>query len=172
MAVAFALLAATVLISSCGGTSDSSGGPSVSTSAPAAPPRVGKPIRMRAGATTLVVTPRRVSFPLRGSGVLLSPGDRAAGVEITVRNVGHGVYDSSSESDVALRASDAELAQPSFASEGPCATTEIDFLKDVQPGESRSGCVVFDVPKGARPAAVRFALEGRQASGRSWLVGR
>ena len=63
-----------------------------------------------------------------------------------------------------------ELAEPSFASQGSCATSEVDFLKEVQPGESRSGCVAFDVPKGARPAAVRFSPEGRQASGRTWLV--
>jgi len=40
----------------------------------------------------------------------------------------------------------------------------------VQPGETRSGCVAFDVPRGARPAAVRFAPEGRSALGRTWLV--
>jgi hypothetical protein len=125
---------------------------------------------MRAGATTLVVTVRQVTFPLRGSGALVGPGDRAAGVDVSVRNAGHGVYDSSSESDVGLRDSSGELAEPSFAAQGRCATSEIDFLKEVQPGETRSGCVAFDVPRGARPAAVRFAPEGRSALGRTWLV--
>jgi len=124
---------------------------------------------MRAGATTLVVTARRVIFPLRGSGMLLTPGDAAAGVEMSVRNVGDGVYDSSSESDVGLRTT-GEPANPGFASHGACTTTEIDFLKEVQPGESRSGCVAFDVPKGAQPAAVTFSPRGGGAAGRTWIV--
>ena len=118
------------------------------------------------------MTPRRVIFPLRGSGALLSPGDRAAGVEVSVRNVGHGIYDSSSESDVKLRVSKGGLAETAFASSGPCATSEIDFLKEVQPGESRSGCVTFDLPKGAKPTAVRFSPEGRPAGGQTWVVKR
>ena len=127
---------------------------------------------MRAGATTIVVTPRRVIFPLRGSGATLAPGDRAAGVDLTLRNVGHGVYDSSSESDVRLRSSGGSFAEPAFTSGGPCATTEIDFLKEVQPGESRSGCIAFDLPKGTKPVAVQFSPEGRPAAGRTWVVKR
>jgi hypothetical protein len=118
-----------------------------------------------------VVTVRRVSFPLRGSGALLPPGDQAAGVEVSVRNVGHGVYDSSSESDVSLHTTRGD-AGPAFASTGPCATTEVDFLKEVEPGESRTGCVAFDVPKGAKPATARFAPDGRRAAGTAWLVRR
>jgi hypothetical protein len=163
-------VAISVAASSCGGGGSS--GSTASSTTPAAPPPVGKPIRVRAGATTLVVTPRRVLFPLRGSGALLSPGDRAAGVEVTVHNVGHGVYDSSSESDVKLRASEGGFAEPAFVSSGPCATSEIDFLKEVQPGESRSGCVAFDLPKRARPVAVRFSPEGRPVGGQTWLVKR
>ncbi|MDX6608064.1 MAG: hypothetical protein QOD14_2604 [Solirubrobacterales bacterium] len=125
---------------------------------------------MRTDGTMLVVTIRGVTFPLRGSGALLGPGDRAAGVDVSVRNVGHGVYDSSSESDVSLRDSLGDVAEPSFAAHGPCATSEIDFLKLVQPGESRSGCVAFDVPRGTRPATVRFAPDGRATLGRTWLV--
>jgi uncharacterized protein DUF4352 len=119
-----------------------------------------------------VVVPRRVIFPLRGSGATLAPGDRAAGVELVVRNTGHGLYDSSSESDVKLRSSGGSFAGPAFASSGPCATTEIDFLKEVSPGESRSGCVAFDLPKGTKPVAVRFSPEGRPEGGRTWVVKR
>lgn len=133
---------------------------------------MGQSVRIPAGGTALVVTARRVIFPLRGSGALLARGERAAGVELTVRNAGHGVYDSSSESDVGVRTDAGQPAETAFASSGPCATTEIDFLKQVQPGESRSGCVAFDLPRGTRPAAVRFAPEGRQAAARTWLVRR
>jgi len=164
-----ATLASSMAISSCGGGGSSSGS-TQSASPPVGPPAVGKPIRVRAGATALVVTPRRVIFPLRGSGALLSPGDRAAGVEIAVHNVGHAVYDSSSESDVKLRASQGGFAEPAFASSGPCATSEIDFLKDVEPGESRSGCVAFDLPRGTKPTAVRFSPEGRPSGGQAWAV--
>ena len=140
-----------------------------------APPPVGKPLRLSAGATRLVVTPRRVIFPLRGSGATVVPGDRAAGVELTVRNVGHDVYDSSSESDVKLRSSSGSFAGPAFASSGPCATTEIDFLKEVEPGESRTGCVAFDLPRkrDARGGAVltRGPTRGRADLGRREMRG-
>jgi hypothetical protein len=127
---------------------------------------------MPAGGTSLVVTVRRVTFPLRGSGMLLSPGDAAAGVEVSIRNTGQGVYDSSSESDVSLRTSSGAPAEPGFASQGPCATSEIDFLKEVQPGEFRSGCVAFDVPRRAKPAKVRFSPEGQDRLARTWVVRR
>ena len=169
--IALALIAGAPLISSCGGSGTSSAEVTTGTTTDvASPPTVGKSLRMGAGETTLIVTARRVTFPLRGTGAMLAPGDRAAAVDVSVRNVGHAVYDSSSESDVGLRTSAGELAEPSFASQGSCVTSEVDFLKEVQPGESRSGCVAFDVPKGARPVAVRFSPEGPQASGRTWLV--
>jgi hypothetical protein len=168
---ALALAALSLTLAGCGGSSPSStaGG---AKSARSAPPAVGKPIRIRPDGTTLVVNVRRVIFPLRGSGVLLSPGDRAAGVEVAVRNAGRAVYDSSSESDVALETSTGTPATPGFASSGPCRTSEIDFLKEVQPGESRSGCVAFDVPKGSKPAKVRFAPEGESGLAQAWVVRR
>jgi hypothetical protein len=170
LAMALAVLAA-VLIASCGG-SGSTQSTSAAPQGPSGPPAVGTSTRVHASATMLVVTPRRVIFPLRGSGATLAPGDRAAGVDLTVRNVGHGVYDSSSESDVKLRSSGGSFAGPAFASSGPCATTEIDFLKEVSPGESRSGCVAFDLPGGTKPVAVRFSPEGRPAGGQTWVVKR
>jgi hypothetical protein len=169
--VALALIVACALISSCGESSSSDQPASNAAPAPPAPPAVGRSLRIQANATALVVTVSRVDFPLRGTGALLSPGDRAAGVDIAVRNVGHGVYDSSSESDVHLRTSAGD-AEPSFASQGSCATSEIDFLKEVEPGESRRGCVAFDVARDGRPIAVRFEPEGRAARGRTWLVKR
>ena len=167
---AVALIALGVLLSSCGGSSSSSSGGSGGSATQASAPALGHSVRMHASGTTLIVTVRRVIFPLRGSGILLSPGDAAAGVDVAIRNSGHGVYDSSSESDVSLRTDSGAQAVPGFAQRGQCQTTEIDFLKEVSPGESRSGCVAFDVPKGSKPAAVRFSPEGRTALGRTWVV--
>jgi Domain of unknown function (DUF4352) len=158
-----------VLLGSCG-DDDSSSPESGESGTQAEQPQVGQSVRMPAGETTLVVTVRKVIFPLRGSGALLAPGDRAAGVEVAVRNAGKGIYDSSSESDVGLRLSSAQFAEASYASRGPCATSEVDFLKEVTPGESRSGCVAFDVPKQEKPRAVRFAPEGRDAQARTWVI--
>jgi hypothetical protein len=163
-------LLAPALLSACGGSSSTES--SSSTAASLGPPPVATFLRIRAGSTTLVVNPRRVIFPLRGSGALLAPGDRAAGVEVTLRNAGHAVYDSSSESDVKLRTSAGSFAAPAFASSGPCATSEVDFLKEVEPGESRSGCVAFDLPEGTKPVSVRFSPEGRSSGGQTWLVKR
>src|SRR5262249_1516195 len=146
----------------CGGSSASSS-PAGGTETHTAETKVGSPQRLRTPGTTLVVTVQQVIFPLRNSGALLPPGDRAAGVRVGVRNTGKGVYDSSSESDVKLGTSLGADAEPSFAARGRCQTTEIDFLKLVNPGESRGGCVAFDVPSGPKPAAVRFAPEGREA---------
>jgi hypothetical protein len=166
-AVALPLIAASVALAACGGSGSSGGDGS---SASPAPPKVGTSVRIPAGGTTLVVNVQRVTFPLRGSGMLLSPGDAAAGVEVSARNAGHAIYDSSSESDVSLRTSLGSAAEPGFAAHGPCATSEIDFLKEVQPGESRSGCVAFDVPRGTKPAAVRFSPNGRGGLGRTWVI--
>jgi uncharacterized protein DUF4352 len=165
--LALALALPGLVLASCGGSSSPAGS---GTTTQAGPPRVGTSQRVRTPDTTLVVTVRRVIDPLRGSGALLSPGDSAAGVEMAVRNTGKGVYDSSSESDVALPTSSGALAEPAFASHGQCATSEIDFLKLVEPGESRSGCVAFDVPRGDRPVAVRFVPERREALGHTWLI--
>jgi hypothetical protein len=157
------------LLAACGGgSSSSSSGGGVTTQA--SQPKVGRSQRVPTSGTTLVVTVRRVIFPLRNSGAALAPGDQAAGVDVAVRNVGKGVYDSSSESDVALSTSGGAAAEPAFAARGPCQTSEIDFLKEVAPGESRSGCVAFDVPGGAKPSEVRFTPEQRQALARTWLV--
>jgi hypothetical protein len=167
IASAVAVLAAALALVSCGGSSKPGGTTSVARQSP---PKVGQTLRVRAGSTTLAVNVHRVTFPLRGSGALLGPGDRAAAVEVSLRNTGHALYDSSSESDVKLKVTSGQFAEPAFASGGGCATTEIDFLKDVEPGESRSGCVAFDVPRGDKPTAVRFEPNGSAASGRTWLV--
>src|SRR5262249_43539222 len=151
-------------------SSPTTGSAPSTSSTPPQQPKLGDSVRIRTSETTLVVTAQKVIFPLRSSGVLLAPGDAAAGVEVAIRNVGHGVYDSSSESDVGLRTSTGEFAEAGFAPRGQCATSEIDFLKEVTPQESRSGCVVFDVPKGAHPTAVRFAPDGRVGLSRTWLV--
>jgi Domain of unknown function (DUF4352) len=170
LGVATLALAIALLLAACGGSSSSSS-PTGGAGTQASQPKVGSPQRVRTPGTTLVVTARQVIFPLRNSGALLPAGDRAAGVLLAVHNTGKGVYDSSSESDVKLGTSLGADAEPSFAARGPCQTTEIDFLKLVNPGESRSGCVAFDVPKGTKPATVRFSPEGRTALGRTWLAG-
>jgi uncharacterized protein DUF4352 len=167
-AAALATATLCLLLASCGGGGGSDNGGGTPTQAGEA--KVGTPQRVRTPETTLVVTVRRVVHPLRSSGATLAPGDSGAGVMVAVRNTGKGVYDSSSESDFELRTSLGSLAEPAFASRGPCATTEIDFLKLVQPGESRSGCVAFDLPRGSQPDAVRFVPERREALARTWQV--
>ena len=168
LGVAALALVFALLLAACGGSSSSSS--DTGTGTQASEPKIGSPQRVRTAGTTLVVTVRQVIFPLRNSGALLPAGDRAAGVIVAVRNTGKGVYDSSSESDVKLGTSLGADAEPSFAARGPCQTTEIDFLKLVNPGESRNGCVAFDVPAGTKPASVRFAPEGREALQRTWVV--
>lgn len=155
--------------------------PATGAQRPAAAPRrasrrragapLGRAQRVRSDETRLLVNVSRVVFPLRGSGAATLPGERVAGVLLTVRNVGDGVYDSSSEGDVSLRASGSAAVEPAFAGRGRCATTEIDPLKQLAPGVERSACIVFALPQGARPRTVRFAPDGRRSRARTWRVG-
>lgn len=129
---------------------------------------------MRASATVLKVRVRRLIDPLRGGGAAgaASPGARGIGVVIEVRNAGGGVYDSSSKTDVTLGARDGTPAALLFVPGGGCATSERDFLKLVAPGETRTGCVAFELPRSRRPAVVRFAPDGSARRAVRWVVRR
>jgi hypothetical protein len=133
---------------------------------------VGAPIgatqRAKVSRTRLAVTVRRVIDPLRHSGAVVDPGGRAVGVVLQVRNLGPAVYDSSSKSDLALFSEGGTEAASAYASEGRCATPEVDFLRQLQAGSSGEGCVVFSVEEGASVERVRFSPEGHEKQALTW----
>lgn len=124
--------------------------------------------RLRAGGAALTVTVSRVIDPLRGSGVALPAGARAAGVFVQIVNAGPDVYDSSATGDISLVAS-AGPVTPVFVPRGVCRTPLQDFDNYITGGEHRAGCVAFAVPDGARIMGVRFSPH---ASARGSLLWR
>ncbi|MEA2298776.1 MAG: hypothetical protein QOF77_1712 [Solirubrobacteraceae bacterium] len=129
--------------------------------------RIGATQRIRARGATIAVTVARVFDPLRGSGVALPPGTRAVGVVVGIRNLGPGVYDSSSTGDLSIAAS-AGTASAAAASRGPCKTEDRDFDNQIAPATTRTGCVVFALDAAARLDAVRFAADAGGAGKASW----
>jgi hypothetical protein len=130
---------------------------------------VGVKQHVGAGTTTLSVTVTEVIDPLRDSGAALAPGTRAVGVAVRILNDGPGDYDSSSTGDLSIRPS-AGVASPAYAPQGVCQTGLRDFDNEIGPGESRSGCVTFELDSQAHVVTVGF-LPHAQAEGRAmWRV--
>ena len=140
--------------------------PSVQAARPAGA-AIGAALRIRARGATVAVTVAGVIDPLRGSGAALLPRTRAVGIRVRIRNLGPGVYDSSSTGDVAVAASPG-TASVAYASRGPCMTMDRDFDNQISPGETRSGCVTFAVAAGAKVASVRFSADGGGAGVGRW----
>ena len=115
----------------CGGgsssSSSSSSSPSPTTTAAQRPspkqPKVGDSVRVRTPETTLVRHgAARDLFPDARLRVLLAPGDAASqGAQVAVRNDGSRCARRQlrHESDVGLRTSTGEFAEPGFAPRGP-----------------------------------------------------
>jgi len=136
---------------------------------PPAAPRVGRTQRVHATGTTLSVTISRVIDPLLGSGASLLPGTRAIGVEALVADIGPGGYDSSSTGDFSVVAS-AGAARPVFAPGGLCATPLRDWDNEISPGETRSGCIAYSLPKAAQAVEIRFSPHAHEQGRVTWAV--
>ncbi|MDQ6806110.1 MAG: hypothetical protein M3065_14390, partial [Actinomycetota bacterium] len=120
--------------------------------------------------TTLVVTVSKVIDPLGGSGARVPRGMEPVGVLITARNAGPGPYDSSYTSDFALLFPGGH-AMPVFARAGVCMTHVQDFMNQLGPAQTRTGCIAYLVPRGKAPTAVRLEPGGGTAHHSvSWTV--
>lgn len=131
--------------------------------------KIGTTQPVKAGGETVAVTIRRVIDPLRGSGASLAPRTHAVGVLVGIRNSGPGIYDSSATGDFSIVTSSGP-APPVFAPSGSCQTELRDFDNYITEDESRDGCVVFDVPNGARVTAVRFSPHAQAVGRVSWAT--
>ena len=128
---------------------------------------MGRAQRVHAGGSTLAVTVTRVIDPLRGSRAATLPGTRAVGVQLTIANLSGATYDSTASGDVSVRLSRGAAA-PLFIRSGVCRTPDVDFESLIGLGETRSGCVGFSVPRGARIVAVRFSPYSRAPGAVTW----
>jgi len=122
---------------------------------------------VHAGSSTLAVTVGRVIDPLTDAGTPVPSGTRPVGVMVTIRNLSGATYDSTASGDWSLLTS-AGPASPLFIRHGVCQTPLVDFESLIGVGETRSGCVSFSAPRGARIARVRFSPHSRAAGAVSW----
>jgi hypothetical protein len=161
------LAAATVLLATgCGA------GPKEPNSLPPPPvpangsnqSKVGGSIRLAAssaGSSVQVrVTVDRVVDPVEvgAADTTITRGARFAGVFISLLNVGETNYDESPLADASLVTSGGAKVLGEQVLGGPCAGEFASHVK-VVPGATRSGCIVFEVPAGQKPAEFQFALD-------------
>jgi hypothetical protein len=128
---------------------------------------VGRAQRVHAGGSTLSVTVSKVYGSLSGTGAALLPGTHAAGVLLTIRNEAGATYDSTASGDVSVITSSGAAA-PLFIKQGVCQTQLTDFESLIGAGETRTGCVGFTVPHGARVVGVRFSPHSRAPGSVAW----
>jgi hypothetical protein len=132
-----------------------------------ASPPVGLPQSVQTQASTLTVNVTGVHDPLLDSGASLPAGARAVGVEVTIADEAGATYDSTASGDWSLQTT-AGRAAPLFIRQGVCETRLTDFESLIGVGETRSGCVGFSVPAGARILTVTFSPNSRSAGSVSW----
>jgi hypothetical protein len=128
-------------------------------------------VRVHASGTVLSVTIKRVIDPLRDSGASPVPGTRVVGVQAVIADDGPGGYDSSSTGDFSAVPS-AGTARPVFASRGVCQTPLRDWDNEISAGETRSGCIAYEIPTHAHAVAVRFAPHAQTRGQVTWTVAR
>lgn len=122
---------------------------------------------MHAGGSTLSVTVTRVLDPLSPTEAALLPRTRGVGVMVTIHNDGGATYDSTASGDWSLLSA-AGLATPLSVRGGPCQTQLVDFESLIYPGDTRTGCVAFTVPRGAKVVQIRFSPHSRAPGRVAW----
>lgn len=128
---------------------------------------VGRAQRVHAVGSTLTVTVAKVYGSLSDTGAALLPGTHAAGVALTIHNDAGATYDSTASGDVSVITSSGAAA-PLFIKQGVCQTQLTDFESLIGVGETRTGCVGFTIPHGARVVGVRFSPHSRAPGSVTW----
>jgi hypothetical protein len=128
---------------------------------------VGRAQRVHAAGSTLTVTVANVYGSLSDTGAALLPGTHAAGVALTIHNDAGATYDSTASGDVSVITSSGAAA-PLFIKQGVCQTQLTDFESLIGVGETRTGCVGFTIPHGARVVGVRFSPHSRAPGSVTW----
>jgi hypothetical protein len=88
-----------------------------------------------------------------------TPGRRYIAIDVEVENIGDEVATVSPSSSLTVIDSEGRQAEPGYVSGGDCTTDGLDEVR-LSPGDSRRGCVVFEIAQTREVARVQFALDG------------
>lgn len=126
----------------------------------ARPRRLGEPVTVsvESGARVRVRVSRLVD-PL-GTTDVEAPsraGNRYVSVRLAFRNVGSETFTDTPQDQINLRLSDGELRAPVFVGAGRCRTLSLLEVR-LEPGETITGCVAFEVPRSVFPARASLGV--------------
>jgi hypothetical protein len=124
------------------------------------------------GGKGLAVTLNQVIDPASGADQYTTPnaGDRFVAVDIKIVNNGTAAFSDDANSDVTLIGTDNQSYTADFDNVNEC-TNFNSGQYTLAPGESTTGCVVFQVPDAVNTAKVQFQIQsGLSQSTGEWLV--
>jgi hypothetical protein len=114
------------------------------------------------------VTVQSVIDPFTSAIVLGTPGSPPAGqrfvaVKLSIRSTGTEPYSDSPGMEMSLisKSTNGPVGQAAPGTTGPgeCAT-DLSESVNIAPGQTESGCVVFQVPNGQQISAVQYETQG------------
>lgn len=150
-------------------TSSSSSKSSSSSSATTA--HVGSTVNV-GGSKGLAVTLNQVIDPASGADQYTTPnaGDRFVAVDVKIVNNGTAAFSDDANSDVTLIGTDNQSYTADFDNVSEC-TNFNSGQYTLSPGESTTGCVVFQIPDAVNTAKIQFQTQsGLSQSTGEWLV--
>ena len=124
------------------------------------------------GSKGLAVTLNQVIDPASGADqyTTADAGNRFVAVDVKIVNNGTAAFSDDANSDVTLIGTDNQSYTADFDSVSEC-TNFNSGQYTLAPGESSTGCVVFQVPDGVNTAKVQFQTQsGLSQSTGEWLV--
>lgn len=122
---------------------------------------IGATQSIEVGGQKLEVTPTNMIDPLAGPGVVPDAGFRPIGVEIRFKNLGKKPVTFQPGGLVQLLASWRAMS-PTEVGGGICATSFTFDELQVDPGETQSGCLVYDAPLKVHVSTLRMHSDSAQ----------
>ena len=152
-------------------STSSSPGSKSSSSSSSATAHVGSTVNI-GGSKGLAVKLNQVIDPAQGADQYTTPnaGDRFVAIDLTITNNGSASFSDDANDDVTLIGTDNQSYTADFDNVSEC-TNFSNGQFTLTPGESSTGCVVFQVPTGVNTAKVQFQPNaGFSGSTGQWLV--
>jgi hypothetical protein len=152
-------------------TSSNGTGSRSSSNSSSATAHVGSTVNI-GGSKGLGVTLTQVIDPASGADqyTTADAGKRFVAVDLKITNNGTAAFSDDANSDVTLIGTDNQSYTADFDSVSECTNFNSGQFT-LSPGESSTGCVVFQVPNGVNTAKVQFQTEsGFSGSTGEWLV--
>jgi hypothetical protein len=152
-------------------TSSSSSNKSESSSTAPTTAHVGSTVDV-GGSNGLAVTLNSVIDPASGADQYTTPnaGYRFVAADVKIVNNGKAAFSDDANSDITIVGSDNQTYQADFDSVSEC-TNFNSGQYTLAPGESTTGCVVFQLPNAVKTAKVEFQTQsGLSTSTGEWVV--